>query len=302
MIRVATIPLQRTLTNSIQKSQLKLADTQRQLDSGKKSSDLAGLGTQAVRTLSTRSLLSQQEAQSASTVRLATTLSLYDANITSIDTAVADMRTSILTAIGTGQTAGLQGAIEGAFGQFRGALNANDGESPMFAGAQTDSVPFTPARLIDTVGATAETAFVNDDVRGSARVGDGVDVTYGVTASELGTGMLAVFRTLAEAGTFGATPTAAQMDALKTAMTQIDDALPGVRQINAENGRKQAQVDALAVRADDRAVLLKGVLSATEDADYGQIAIDLAQQQTVLKASYSVFTQLSGLSLVNYLR
>jgi len=302
MIRVATIPLQRTLSGSIQQAQQRLADTQLQLNSGKKANDLAGLGSDAGRTLSARSLRSAQDAQSAAATRLGTTLSLYDANITSIDESASSLRQKLMTVIGTGQTAGLQGAIEGSFDQFRAALNATDGSGPLFGGAQTDATPFKPATLAATIGATPDTAFGNDEVRASARIGDGVDLTYGIGARELGTGMLAAFRTLAEAGTIGEKLTGGQLDALKTALGQIDTALPQVRTINAENGRKQAQAETLAIRGEERSNLLTNLISEVEDADYGEIAMQLSQQQTVLKASYSVFTQLSDLSLTQYLR
>ncbi len=302
MIRVATIPLQRTLSGSIQQAQQRLADTQLQLNSGKKANDLAGLGSDAGRTLSARSLRSAQDAQSAAATRLGTTLSLYDANITSIDESASSLRQKLMTVIGTGQTAGLQGAIEGSFDQFRAALNATDGSGPLFGGAQTDATPFKPATLAATIGATPDTAFGNDEVRASARIGDGVDLTYGIGARELGTGMLAAFRTLAEAGTIGEKLTGGQLDALKTALGQIDTTLPQVRTINAENGRKQAQAETLAIRGEERSNLLTNLISEVEDADYGEIAMQLSQQQTVLKASYSVFTQLSDLSLTQYLR
>lgn len=300
MIRVATIPLQRTLSGAIQSAQKKLADTQEQLTTGKKANDLAALGTEAGRTLSARSLRSAQEAQSASAGQLTTTLSLYDANIQSIDDSSTDLRQKIMTAIGTGEGQGLAGAITGAFAQFRAALNASDGSGPLFGGAQTGS-PFTLNTLADTVGATPATAFTNDGVRASARLAEGIDVTYGVGASELGTGMLAAFRTLAEAGPIGDKPTDAQITALKTAMGQIDTALPNVRAINAENGRKQAQTETLGTRADDRANLLSELISDNEDADYGEIAMQLSQSQTILQASYSVFSRLSQLSLTQYL-
>ncbi|GAA3699335.1 hypothetical protein GCM10022268_06920 [Sphingomonas cynarae] len=302
MIRVATIPLQRTLSAGIQQAQQRLADTQLQLNSGKKANDLAGLGIDAGRTLSARSLRSAQDAQSSSAKRLGTTLSLYDANISNIDESAAGLRQKLMTVIGTGQTAGLQGAIEGAFDQFRAALNATDGSNPLFAGAQTDATPFKPQTLSATIGLTPATAFSNDDVRASARIGDGVDMTYGVGARELGSGILSAFQTLAGAGTIGDTLSPGQIDALKTALGQIDSALPQVRAINAENGRKQTEAETLATRGEERSNLLTSLISDAEDADYGEIAMQLTQQQTVLKASYSVFTQLSDLSLTQYLR
>ncbi len=302
MTRIATIPLQRTLTDAVQKAQQRLAQTQLQLNSGKKAKDLADLGSAAVRTLSARSALSMQAAQSAATTRLGTTLSLYEANITAIDTIAGDLRTQLMTAVGTGATPALGSAIESAFSQFRSALNATDGSEPLFAGAQGDAIPFKPATLAETAGTTTQAAFGNDDVRASASIGGGATLTYGVTASELGDGVLAAFRTLAEAGPIGASPSAGQAAALKTAIAQLDAALPQVRGLNAANGFRQAQIETLGARAADRAALLEKIVSDNEDADYGQISMDLMQRKTMLEASYSVFGKVAGLSLVAYLR
>lgn len=301
-MRIATVAFQQTLANGIQKAQSKLGDTQLALNSGKKAKDLAGLGSLAVATLSARSLQSKQDAQAASAKQLGTTLSLYDANITSIDDGSIDLRQQLLTALGTGQSSGLQGTIEGSFSQFRSALNATDGNGVLFGGAQTDVAPFKLQTLADAAGATTETAFSNDGVRATARVGDGVDVAYGVTASEIGGSMLSVYRTLAEAGPIGTTLTAAQTDAIKVALTQIDAAQPQVRNVNAANGQRQKQVETLQTRAEDRSNLLKAFVSSNEDADYAQLATDLDTQKTLLQASFSVFSQVSSLSLVNYLK
>lgn len=301
MNRVATIPLQRTMSDAIARTQSKLAVTQSQLSTGVKAQNFAALGTEAVRNVSARSLLANQEAYAKVANRLGTTLAMYDANISSIDTVAADLRLDVMNAIGTGKGAGLQEAIEAAFDQFGSALNASQGGVPLFGGAQTGQ-PFKPETLADTIGLDPAQAFANDDVRATARVGDNLDVEFGVTASELGTDMLAAFRTLAEAGNFGETPTAAQVETLRTALGQIDMALSGVRAVNAGNGRRQAQVETLSVRADERSLILSGIISRNEDADLGQVAIDLAQQKAMLQASYSVFAQLSELSLINFLR
>jgi flagellar hook-associated protein 3 FlgL len=302
MTRIATIPLQRTLSGAVQQAQRRLADTQLQLNSGKKAKDLAALGGAAVRTLSARTALATQAAQSAATSRLGTTLSLYEVNITAIDTVASDLKTQLMAAVGTGSTATLPGAIDSAFSQIRSALNATDGFEPLFGGAQGDEIPFKPAMLADTIGVTPESAFGNDDVRAAAPVGGGATLTYGITARDLGSGLLAAFQTLAAAGPIGDTPTAAQRDALNSAIGQIDAALPQVRGLNASNGLRQTQMATLASRADDRAALLQKLVSDNEDADYGEISMALTQQKTMLEASYAVFGQVSSLSLVNYLR
>jgi len=300
MTRIATIPQQRITANSIQRNQERLAVTQAQLASGRKANDLAALGSEAVRTLSTHSMLARAEAQSSVARQLGTTLALYDTAISGIETIGASLQQSLLTARGTGETAGLQDTIESGFAQFSALLNADEGGVPLFGGGQS-AAPFAPAALAD-LSATPASDFGNGPVRASARVADNLDMTYGITASDLGGRMAQVFRGLADAGPFTGALTMTQHDALKTAATALDEAMTGVRALNAENGHRQAKVETLATRADDRAILFKGIISANEDADLGQIAMDLSQQKTMLQASYSVFSQLSGLSLVDWLR
>ncbi|WP_277969026.1 flagellin [Sphingomonas echinoides] len=300
MTRIATIPQQRLTANAIQRNQERLAVTQAQLASGRKANDLAALGSAAVRTLSTHSMLARAEAQSGVARQLGTTLSLYDTAITGIDTLGTSLQQSLLTAQGTGETAGLQDTIESAFSQFSALLNADEGGVPLFGGGES-TPPFAPSKLAD-LAADPTTDFSNGTVRASARVADNLDMTYGITASDVGGGLAQIFRTLADAGPFTGALTTAQHAALKAAGSALDTAMTGVRAVNAENGHRQAKAETLATRADDRAILFKGIISANEDADLGQIAMDLSQQKTMLQASYSVFSQLSGLSLVDYLR
>ncbi len=300
-MRVATIPFQQTMRSALQKSQQDLVTTQQRLATGKQVNDIAGLGTDAVRTLSTRSLLAAQEAQGDTARQIGTTLALYDASISQVDTAATDLRASLVTAIGTSKSPGLQQVAEAAFAQYRSALNSTSEGKAMFGGAQVDAPPFRLGTLADTVGATAATAFGNDDVRSVARVGDGIDLTYGLTASDIGSDMLAVFRTLAEAGPIGDTPTAAQLAAMKAAVDQLDVATPQVRAVGSANGARQAQVETLATRADDRKVLLSSIIAKNEGVDYGQLSIDLETQKQLLDVSSSVFVQITRMSLANYL-
>ncbi|HEY0044544.1 MAG TPA: flagellin [Allosphingosinicella sp.] len=302
MTRVATIPIQRNLASAIQRSQQKLAETQLQLATGKKAHDYASLGTETVRHISARTIVARHEAHTLVAERVSTTLSLYDAHLTGIDDSTTDLRTKILTAVGTEQSAGLQEAIEQAFQQFRSSLNAAEGGLPMFAGSRTDEAPFHPKTLAEVATTNLSDAFTDDTIRASARVADSIDVEYGALASEVGSDLYLAFKKLAEAGTIGDKPTAAQMTALKEATDLIDTGLVSLRTANAENGRKQNQIEGLGERAYERTMLLMDLIGKNEDADLAQVATDLAQQQTTLKASFSVFSQLSGLTLSDYLR
>lgn len=295
------MPVQRTLFDALQRSQQQLATSHLQLATGKKVQNYADLGTEAVRTLSTRSLLARQDAHESVTKRLETTLAIQDANISNLESAAEKLRVQLLEATGTGQSPNLQASIEEAFQQVRSALNANESGAPLFAGSQTGQLPFKPEKLSDLVGLPVADAFTNDGVRASARVAENHDIEFGILASDLGSKLMAGFRTLAEMGPIGETLSPAQMDPLTVAMKQIEEGLTEVRSLNAENGRKHAQVETLNERAESRAVLLKSVIASNEDADPLEVASELIYRRSVLEASYTTFSQISQLSLLRFI-
>lgn len=300
-MRVATIPLQQTTAIAIQRAQQKLAVTQMQLSTGKKAPDLAALGSEAVRTLSAHTLLAKQEAHASTAQRLGTTLSLYETAITAIENTTMDLGNRVLQAIGTGEAAGLDEAISATFDQFRSMLNASEGGLSLFGGGIAGE-PFTAAKIEELVGTSAADHFVDGNAKARARVGDGLDLNYGITATEIGVEVTDIYRQLVEAGPFDEQLSDAQKNTLRGIKDQLDDALGNVRRSNAENGRRLAQTETLVDRANERALVLKDVISRNEDADLAQVAMDLAQHKTALEASYSVFSQLNQLSLLSYLR
>jgi len=301
MNRVATIPLQRTMADAIQRAQQSLAKTQTALSTGKKALDYASLGTEAVRTMSAHSMLAKQNAQAVVSKHVTTTLAIYDAHVTDLDNSMIDLRTQMVTAIGTEETAGLQDTIKSAFEHFRNSLNAKEGGVALFGGSRTDVQPFAPQTLDDVAATPGSDAFRNDDVRAVAHLSEGTTVSYGITASDMGAEIYEAFRTLAAAGPIGERLTDAQKTALQDAVAQLDQGSVGLRAVNAENGRKQARVETLGERAEQRSLVLNDIISENEDADLGQVAVDLAQQKAMLEASYSVFAQLSQLNLTKFL-
>lgn len=302
MTRVSTISFQHTIAAGIMHAQQLLQTSQTQLATGKKATDYAALGTDGLQNISTHSLQAQQAAYAAAASNVGTTLSLYNTSISAIDTAASTLRSQVLTAIGSGQSAGLSDSLNTAFDQVKSSLNVAVDGVALFGGSQTGVDPLKPATFSAMAGQDPATTFTNDNVKSSARLGDGVTMQYGITASDVGTNLLAAFRTLADAGPIGVTLTDAQKTALSTAVGQIDAGLSQVRAVNADNGSRQAEAETMATRAADRGDLLASAISTSEDADLGQVAIDIAQNKAVLEASYSVFSQLSSLNLGSYLK
>lgn len=300
-MRVATIPLQTTMASSIQRAQADLAVTQQRIASGKKAQSYVDLGSIAPRILSAYSMLARADAHKAVGEQVSTALSIYDASFSNIDSAADNLRQSLLQAVGTGQTTGVQAVIDGAFQTFRTSLNVTERGVALFGGAQILDTPFAVDQLPNLIGTTPATVFTNDQIKASAEVAEGQQVQYGLLASDVGNDLYLAFRSLAEAGALGTTPTAAQIAKINEALTYIDSGLTQMRTAQADNGLRIQQIDTLTTRAQDRRLLWQDIVSKNEDADLAQVAIDLARQQMVLEASYSIFAKLSKLSLNDYL-
>lgn len=302
MKRVASLPLQDSMARSIMRGNARLAETQRQLSTGKKSDTYAGLGADAIRTVTARALLVKTDTHVAVSRQLGTKLTIYDSYLTQMETNLSGLREAVASGLGTQVTVGLQTTLEASFAEFANALNAMDGAEPLFAGSRTDGPVFTPQTLGDVMTTTNADAFQSDTVRQSARVGDTVTVEYGVDARSIGTDVLDAYRTLAAQAPYSEFPTATQLTALGDALAQLDAGLTALRAANGENGRAQNRVETLGLRAETRKIMLSDVISRSEDVNLADVATSLATQKTALEASYSVFSKLSGLNLTNYLR
>jgi flagellar hook-associated protein 3 FlgL len=302
MTTISSSSVQATLVDAMDRIQRGIAASSAQIASGEVAPTLSGLGAAAVPMLSAHSVVARQQAYVATSNALGSTLALYDTHISSIDSLATNLQQALTGASGAGTTAGLQTTIENAFTSFRDALNAQGGGGALFGGSQTDGTPFGPQTLQASVGLSAEQAFSNDDVLASARVADHRDMTYGITARQLGTQLLTAFQTLASAGTISATPTKTQEAAMAKAVDQISTALTGIRSLNAANGQRQAQLQTLEQQAKDSVTRMQSVISETQDADLSKVATTLANQQTQLQISYSAFSKIAELSLVNFLK
>jgi flagellar hook-associated protein 3 FlgL len=300
MARIATIPLQMLQSDAIARAQGKLSAAQTQLATGRRSEDYAGLGTDAAISLSGRSAIAAQEGYLAVSQRLQTQLSLVNSNLEGAHDAGTELRNALIRAVGTGEAPGLQESIQLAFGQFRASMNANGEKGYLFAGGGKEA-PFQASSLSDMQGVAADSLFRNGEVRATARVADGVDLEYGVVATDVGLGLAQAFKTLAEAGPFGERPTPAQMTALTEAVDQFRTGLQALSEGSSANGRRQARLEQFEAQAEERKTVMQELVGTAEDADLGRVAVEITQQQAVLEASYGVLARLSRLSLLNYL-
>ena len=96
--------------------------------------------------------------------------------------------------------------------------------------------------------------------------------------------------------------TSAQSSAIDAAVSQINQAQLGINALTSQNGANIERLEDIDDLANRRTETLQLIVSSFEDANIPEVASKISQQKSLLESSYALFSQLSGLSLVNYLR
>ena len=294
MTRIPTIGLDATMVTSMRNARSALTAAQVQLSTGRKSETYAGLGTDAGRSLSARSIVARQTAYVAAGKQASETLDRTGAEITALRTATETFRDAVRNAMGSGDASGLTSEAGALFAAAKQTLNAQQGGRYLFGGTQTSTPPFR-AGSTTAASAAADPAilFANDDVTPTARIADGADLPTGFGADVIGRQVIDAMRAFTASGTPESALSADQITAL--------GAVAGLIGAEAENGRRANRADSYMRAAQTRVDVFKSVASNAEDVDLADVAIRLSQEQTALQASLQSVAKISGLTLASFL-
>lgn len=305
MTRVSTYASQQIAQRQLMRIREETDNLVQQQVTGRRPNTFADLGVDTGRALNAHGLLDQLKAQAWVNQGVQTQLNLYDNRLTEIDQTMEGLRVELWKAVSTNDAPTLTQQIKEAYETFRGSLNAVDDGKQLFAGANTEEDSLKP-RTLDDLAAIADadlgTAYGNDQVRHSGRVGDGQSFEYGILASDLGTDFLKAFKALQQMGEIPAKMSDAQMTQVKEIAGTILTGLGQLRQLEAANGVRQNRIEAIDARETDRSRIMTGVISGLEDADVAKVATELTAHQELLKISFMTYRNWTELSLANFLR
>ena len=151
-------------------------------------------------------------------------------------------------------------------------------------------------------------AFTNGNVKKSVQVADGTTVQFGVTALDVGTGLMQTLKDIAafDAGgtsNFAANPsmTKAQGDFLTTQITNPADVTAKMNTVTAANGFTYNRLQDAQDQQTSMSTFYKGFISGIQDTNMADAATQLSLNQTAFQAALSVTAGLNYLSLLNYL-
>jgi flagellar hook-associated protein 3 FlgL len=308
--RVATANQTAQFLRQIQQAAGALDKTQTQIASSKNANTYAGFGTQAQVLTATISAGQRNSAYQTATTLAQTQVNLQDDQLSTLSDIAQKLRTTVNDALGNNDATSLMPQVQGLFDQAVAVLNAKDANGDyIYAGGRSDTQPLTATSLSDLMALPdVANAFANGDFKKSVAVADGVSVTYGLTASDIGTQLMQTFKDIAafDAGATGDFAaggglSGAQSSFLTGAVTSATQVASGINATTAANGFISKRLTDAGDQQTSMDTLLSGFADKIQGTDMAKAATDLSMNQTQLQAALAVTASLHQISLLNYL-
>ncbi len=307
MVRVSSFGQQALLINGLMQNQNRVFEGQRQITSGKKSDDYAGLAGNTGTVLGAKSFKSRVETYERTIDTISGKLDANDVQISGMISAVEALQENMQTAIANNQAEGLPEMMEQTFKFIANSLNTNFDGTFLFSGAKTGTQPITVNSLADLAALpTVADAFDNGNIAFEARIADGVDLEFGLLADDIAADVFQLLSDLYNFHTGGSGPLADNLDPTQFSYIQgelstITNVLDGMRQEQVQNGLAFERLEVVDDQHKDTKVFLETFISDMEDVDIAEAVTRLNNDQVALEASYQAIGALSRLSLLQFL-
>ena len=308
--RVSTASQTAYFLSQIQGASDALNKTQTQIASGKNANTYAGFGDKAQVLTATLAAGARNTAYANATTFASTQVDLQDTQLSSLSDLAAQLKKAVSDAVANNDASTLMDQAQSIFDQASAILNSKDGNGDyIYSGGKTDVAPLTVNSLSQLAALpSTSAAFANGNLKKSVQVADGVNVSYGLTASDVATGLMQQLASIAQFdsgsnGNFAATTnlTQAQNTFLTGAMATTTTMASDLTAVQAANGYVANRLTDATSRQTDMTNLYKNFASNIQDTNMADAATQLSLNQTQLQAALQVTAGLHQLSLLNYL-
>jgi flagellar hook-associated protein 3 FlgL len=308
--RVATSAQTAFFLSQIQNAGSALDKTQEQIASGKNANTYAGFGDKTQVLTATIAANARNTAYTNATKFAVTQTDLQDTQLTSLSSLAATLKKAVSDAVANNDGSTLMAQAQSIFDQASAILNSKDANGDyIYSGGKTDVAPVTVGSLaaLQALPSVAG-AFANGNLTKSVQVGDGVSVSYGITASDVGAGLMQALQDIANfdagpTGNFSASTnlTGPQNTFLTNTIAQVTTLDTNLNAATAANGYVSNRLTDAQTQQTSMNTLYKGFVSDIQDTDMAKAATQLSLNQTQLQAALQVTAGLHQLSLLNYL-
>jgi flagellar hook-associated protein 3 FlgL len=308
--RVSTASQTAYFLSQIENAGSALDKTQEQIASTVNATTYAGFGTQAQVLTATISANARNSAYTTATTIASTQVDLQDTQLTSLSSLAQQLNTAISSAVANNDGTTLMSQAQNIFDQASAILNSKDANGDyIYSGGKTDTAPVTVSSLSDLAALpSVSSAFANGNLKKSVQVADGVNVPYGVTASDVGSGLMQALQSLAQfdAGATGNLDNASSLSStqntyLTGAIASTTTVTNNLNAATATNGYVSNRLTDAGTQQTSMNTLYKGFISNIQDTNMADAATQLSLNQTQLQAALQVTAGLNQLSLLNFL-
>lgn len=248
--------------------------------------------------LRTREQIASNDNFVAQNERLTNELQAMDGTLGNIVSVAERLRTLLVQRLNdpTGQEMPLDVEAASMTSEVAAQLNFTLDGRYLFSGTSTDRAPVAlPA--VTLTSADPSLYYQGDRLDRTAWVDRQVELALPARADDPAfAGLLAALGT-----TLGA-HASNDRAALETALTQAEQALSGVVELRSRMGAAAARVEDVTESQRSAALYLDETRGGIEDTDIAQAMTRMAQDKVGIEASYLIVSQISNLSLADYLR
>lgn len=305
MTRVSSFGQQQVMLNSLLNNQSKLFEDQKQVATGKNFETYKQVSSDLSTLLGSKNLLDRTESYMKAATHVKRNLDVNDLQLENIIGKAEDIRNAMLEGVAQDQTLVLMDTIKEAFSSIIASLNTDIGGVHIFSGGRTDVDPIVGSDLNDLISAaSASDMFQNDGRKAIAKIGKNTDMEYSLLADEVAEDLFSAIKTIADFDNL--TPiqgqlTAAQNTFLQTELATFDSVIADLRTVLSSNGMRYGRADELLEEHQEQENFMLNFISDIEDVNMAEAITRVNNDQTALEVSYKLTSELSRLSLLNYI-
>jgi flagellar hook-associated protein 3 FlgL len=285
-----------------------LTDLQRQTASGKRVEDLQGLGSGATRALNATTLIAQDDNRIELLKEVNARVGMQTTSLQLAGEAVTKLAKSVRDAAITGDGNYVGPDLEFGFASLTSAMNQTFNGQAIFGGDRTDRTSVTVGNLSDlTTVSQPDEMFDVSSRRQRIDLGPGASFELGDNAKDLTWTTYQAMRDLqvlldSAGGKLGASLTTIQTDALNSIAERLSQGATNIRQAEGKNGLIEARIQDLTNRFEARGNMMRNEVALQTEADLAEVALRLSSLQTQYQATAQTFSQLSKMTLLDFLR
>lgn len=295
------------IQNDIGRITSELADLQRQMSSGAKHNDLQGYGGSASRLLTAQGLKANAQAQSSVINQLQARFGVQAAALGQVADASQLLAQTIREAISANDGRGIANDLQLSFASIVSSLNETWNGQPLFAGERQDGSPVQVGSLEELLAATTPEDLFDEAARHQTLdTGNGVPIVLAAKASDMSQGVFNAMRQLKllldeTGGVIGQPISLDQQNRLQALANTLTAEAANFTNEEGRAGQLQKRFETDLIRLTERTDLLTKEIGEQADADAAEVSIKLSALLVQYEAAAKTFSELSRLSLLDYL-